>query len=70
LRPIAPSVGGLTLDSLRHREVAVPARPNSGRVTVIATLGLPPLAARTAERSVFSIAGRRKLSVSSSSSQA
>jgi subtilisin family serine protease len=70
LRPIASSVGGITLDSLRNRELAVPSRPNSGRVTVIATLGLAPLAARTDNRSPFSIAGRRKLSVSTSSSRA
>ena len=53
LRPIAKSVGGLTVDSLRHRDVVVPARPHAGRVTVIATLGLPPLAARTGERTLF-----------------
>ena len=46
LRPIAKSVGArLTLDSIRNHKIAVPARPNSGRVTVITTLGLPPLAA-------------------------
>ena len=39
-------------------------------MTVITTLGLPPLAARTDNRSLFSTAGRRKLSVASSSSRA
>ena len=38
--------------------------------TVIVTLGLPPLAARMAERTLFSTTARRKLNVASSSAQA
>jgi subtilisin family serine protease len=69
-RPASTSYGGLTLDSFRNRHVIVPRHPGTGRTTVIVTLGLPPLAARAGERTIFSTTGRRKLSVSSSSSHA
>ncbi|HEU0304238.1 MAG TPA: S8 family serine peptidase [Gaiellaceae bacterium] len=61
--------GGLTLAKLRDHRIVVPLRPGTGRTTVIVTLGLPPLAAKTGERTVFSTAGRRKLDVTSSSSR-
>jgi len=62
--------GQLTIEQLRDHRIAVPARPGVRRTTVIVTLGLAPLAARTAERTLFSSAARRKLNVASSSSKA
>jgi hypothetical protein len=63
-------VGGLTIEKLRDHRIAVPARPGVNRTTVIVTLGLPPLAARAAERTLFTTTARRKLNVTSSSSKA
>jgi minor extracellular serine protease Vpr len=65
---VASSFGGLTLDSFRDRTIIVPKRQGTGKVTVIATLGLPPLAARAGDRTIFTSAARRKLNVTSSSS--
>src|SRR5262245_39296295 len=67
---MAPSVGGFTLGSIRDRTITVPKRQGTGKVTVIATLGLPPLAARVGDRTIFSSAARRKLNVASSSARA
>lgn len=56
--------------SLLHKHAIVVPKRMTGRTTVIVTLGLPPLAAAGADRTIFSTAGRRKLSLSSASSQA
>ena len=48
----------------------MPKQQGTGKVTVIATLGLPPLAARAGDRTIFSSAARRKLNVASTSSRA
>ena len=60
----------MTIEQLRDHRIAVPARPGVNSTTVIVTLGMPPLAARTSERTLFSTTARRKLNVSSSSSRA
>jgi minor extracellular serine protease Vpr len=49
---------------------ALPAQRAAGHATVIVTLGLEPLAAARGDRSIFSLGGRRKLSLSSTSSRA
>jgi minor extracellular serine protease Vpr len=70
LRPISSSYGALTLDSFRDRTIVVPKRQGTGKVMVIATLGLPPLAARAGDRTIFASVARRKLNIASSSSRA
>ena len=50
--------GGLTIEQLRDHRIAVPARPGVNSTTVIVTLGQPPLAARTSERTLFSTAAQ------------
>ncbi len=69
LRPFGSSHGDLS-KLLRKHTIVVPKQGTAGRTTVIVTLGLPPLAAAGADRTIFSAGGRRKLSLSSASSRA
>lgn len=69
LRPVSPGYSDPST-LLRKHAIIVPKRGTTGRTTVIVTLGLPPLAAAGADRTIFSAGGRRKLSLSSASSRA
>ena len=62
--------GRLTIEQLRDHRILVPSRPGVNRTTVIVRMGMEPLAARTADRTLFSSGARRKLNVASSSSKA
>jgi len=69
LGPVSSSYGDLSA-LLGKRQITVPNGGTTGETTVIVTLGLPPLAAAGADRTIFSTGGRRKLSLSSTSSRA
>jgi subtilisin family serine protease len=66
---LQPGLGERSLPLVRAAKVLVPAQQASGRTTVIVTLGLPPLAAARAERSVFAVGGPRKLNLANASSR-
>ena len=68
LRPIDRTFGELTVPRVREGTIRVPAAHRSGRVTVIATLRLPPLAAERG--GFFAALGASRLDTSSSSSRA
>ncbi|HEY8628367.1 MAG TPA: S8 family serine peptidase [Gaiellaceae bacterium] len=70
LKPIRRTFGDTTVPQLRAGVVAMPATRANGRVTVIARLKLPPLAAAFASRQLSVARGARSLDASSASSRA
>jgi minor extracellular serine protease Vpr len=64
-----PQHGERTLPRVRHGVIRIPAGHASGRVTVLADLGLPPLAAARG-RGLLAFSAQRRLSTTSSSSRA
>ena len=69
LLPVKRSFGDLTLPRLRAGTIHVPKGHRSGRVRVIVTLKLPPLAAAYS-RAPFAFGGARRLDVADASSRA
>src|SRR3989440_2407462 len=70
LRPIKRSFGETTLPRLRAGTVQIPAGHASGRVRVIVTLKLPPLAAAFASRTLAGASSAARLDVRTTSSRA
>jgi len=68
LRPIDRTFGELTVPRVQAGTIRIPAEHRSGRVTVIASLRLPPLAA--ARGGFFAALGASRLDTTSSSSRA
>jgi minor extracellular serine protease Vpr len=69
LRPVDRTFGDVTVPRLSHGTLRVPAAQRSGRVTVIATLRLPPLAAARGP-GFFAALGPSRLETTSRSSRA
>jgi len=69
LRPINSSSGELTIPHVRTGTIQIPQAHRSGRVSVIATLTLPPLAAARGP-GFFATLGSSRLDAASSSSRA
>src|SRR5207248_8824952 len=67
LRPIKRSFGETTLPRLRAGTIQVPAGHASGRVRVIATLKLPPLAAAFGSRTLAAVSSTTRLDVRTAS---
>ena len=70
LKPIRRTFGDTTVPQLRAGVVPMPASRANGRVTVIARLKLPPLAAAFAARQLMFASRTRSLDASSASSRA
>ncbi|HEY8193222.1 MAG TPA: S8 family serine peptidase, partial [Gaiellaceae bacterium] len=68
LRPVDRTFGEITVPRVRAGTIQIPAAHRSGRITVIATLRLPPLAA--ARGGFFAALGASRLNATSSSSRA
>ena len=69
LQPVERTFGDLTVPRVRTGTLEVPQAQRSGRVTVIATLRLPPLAAARGP-GFFATLGPSRLDASTSSSRA
>ena len=70
LRPIKRSFGEATLPRLRAGTIRIPAGHASGRVRVIVTLKLPPLAGAFGSRTLASASSTQRLDVRTASSRA
>ncbi len=68
-RPIKRDRGETSVPLLRAGTLSIPDGSRRGRVTVIARLGLPPLAAWNADRALSSARAARRLDVASASSR-